>query len=68
VPREGSGGEAGFSDEPSTHCVMDINHPRGVAAVAPLADRGCSEFSSFAFTTSADGSEWYQPLYFAGKD
>lgn len=67
MPSKGSGGEAGFSDEPSTPCVKDTNHPRGVAAMAPLAD-SCSEFSSFAFTTSVDGSEWYQLLYFAGKD
>lgn len=57
MPSEGSGGEAEFSDEPSTPCVMDMNYTQGVADMSPLADRGCSEFSSFAFTTSVDGSE-----------
>lgn len=52
MPSEGSEGEGEFSDEPSAPCVMDINHPRGVAAMAPLADRVSLELSSFAFTTS----------------
>lgn len=36
--------------------ILDTKLPRGLAAVAPRADRGCLEFILFAFTTSADGS------------